>query len=73
MSPGDLVVLICDECLYVRGADGFRYDSATALRGDVVTVIQAPGRVTHNALVLHPVHGVGVLYGPSLAIVECHQ
>ena len=68
MKKGDLAKLTCDERLYVRKYGVFT-GPAVVQRGELVTVIQASVDATIMALVLHPRHGLGILYSHSLEAV----
>lgn len=66
MRRGDLAKLVCDERLYIREDGVFMSSPAVVQRGELVTVIQPSESATSMALVLHPRHGLGILYSPSL-------
>lgn len=69
MKKGDLAKLTCDERLYVRKYGVFARRPTAVQRGELVTVIQASVDATIMALVLHPCHGLGILYSLSLEAV----
>ncbi len=70
MRTGDLVRLRCDEQFYARGEGVFMRIPGTLRQGELVLVLEPPGNVSGNALVLHPSYGRGVVYGPSLEGLE---
>jgi hypothetical protein len=70
MRPGDLVRLLCDDRFYGRGGKEMIVGGVVVQRDEMVTVIEPPGRATRNVLVLHPRHGLGVIYAPSLEVVD---
>ncbi len=66
MKCGDLAKLVCDERLYARDHVVFESNPVVVQRGEIVTVIQPSESGTSIALVLHPRHGLGILYRHSL-------
>lgn len=70
MKTGDLVQLRCDDWFYGRGGKEMIVGGVVVQRDEMVTVIEPPGIATRNVLVLHPRHGLGVVYGPSLVAVD---
>lgn len=70
MRQGDLVRLRCDERFYARGGREVLVAPTVVQRGELMTVIEPPGKVSGNTLVLHPTHGLGVIHYHSLEVVD---
>lgn len=69
MRRGDLVRLRCDDRFYARGEGEFMSMPGIVRRGELVLVLEPPGEVSGNALVLHPTLGKGVIYYHSLEVM----